>query len=128
MGRRNERILIMGLGGVGYYLAKRLSETEHAITVVESDMDQIQKAEGEIDARFIRGDAMSFECWKEAEAEKMDYLIAVTNSDAVNILSAQIAHRFGIERKIARVRSLELWDQAAPLRAEDLAIDLVIRP
>ena len=125
---KSENILILGLGGVGDFLAKRLSHEGHAITIVEQFPDAINRADGEIDARLIRGDAMSFECWLEADAKKMDYLIAVTDDDAVNIIGSLIADRLGIRQKIARVRSLALWEKEAPLRAEDVKIDLVIRP
>ena len=71
---------------------------------------------------------MSIECWRGVNAEKMDYLIAVTDNDAVNMMAAKIGDRFGIEHKIARVRSLELWDERAFIKPADLNIDLVIRP
>jgi trk system potassium uptake protein TrkA len=128
MAKPSENILLIGLGGVGYYLAKRLSHEGHAVTVIEPNREIIRQADGDVDVRLIHGDAMSFRCWKEADAEGMDYLIAVTNNDAVNIMSATIADRLGILRKIARVRSLELWDQGALLTPDDFAIDLVIRP
>jgi trk system potassium uptake protein TrkA len=54
----------------------------------------------------------------------MDCLIAVTDNDAVNMLAAMIADRFGIQRKIARVRSREFDSQSAVLSAKDLKIDL----
>jgi trk system potassium uptake protein TrkA len=126
--RQNENILILGLGGVGDYLAKRLSHEGHAITVVEQFPDAINRADGEVDARLIRGDAMSFDCWLDADARKMDYLIAVTDDDAVNIIGSLIADRLGIRQKIARVRSLGLWQKNAPLTADDVKIDFVIRP
>ena len=50
---------------------------------------------------------MSIECWREVGASKMDYLISVTDNDAVNMMACLIADRFGIPRKIARARSLE---------------------
>jgi trk system potassium uptake protein len=124
----DENILILGLGGVGFYLAKRLAHEGYAITVIEQDSKIIQQAEGSIDARILKGNAMSPDCWKEADVEKMDYLIAVTDNDAVNILSSIIADRFGIQRKIARVRSLELCTGTSVLNMEDLKIDLIIHP
>ena len=123
-----ENTLILGLGGVGYYLAKRLSHEGHSITAIESDRDRIQQADGELDARLVGGDVMSFAVWEEAGAREMDYLIAVTDNDAVNILATRIAHRCGIKRKIARVRSMEIWEEGALLSPRDLRIDLVIRP
>lgn len=123
-----ENILILGLGGVGLYLAKRLIHEEHAVTIIESDPKLIMQADGQIDARLITGNAMSISCWQEADAEKMDYLIAVTNNDAVNMMAAMIADRFGIKRKISRVRSLEFGNPDSLLTADDLKLDLLIHP
>jgi len=121
-------ILILGLGGVGYYLAKRLVHEGYAITAIESDGGMVRHADGSLDARLIRGNAMSIECWREVRAGKMDYLIAVTNNDAVNMMASLIADRFGIPRKIARVRSLEFGGEDSILNARDLKIDLFIHP
>ena len=121
-------ILILGLGGVGFYLAKRLAHEGYAITAIESDNGMIRQADGTLDARLIPGNAMSIECWREADAEKMDYLIAVTNNDAVNMMACLIADRFGIDRKIARVRSTEFGGKDSILNADDLKIDLIIHP
>ncbi len=126
--KTSQEILILGLGGVGRYLAKQLTDAGHAITVIESDPEAIRRAEGEIDARLILGDAMNNSCWLEARARGKDYLIAVSDDDAVNILAALLADRFGIKCKIARVRSRGLWTDGAVLTPEDLKIDLVIQP
>jgi trk system potassium uptake protein TrkA len=121
-------ILILGLGGIGYYLAKRLIHEGYAITTIESDGKLIRDADGILDARLMHGNAMSIECWREAGAAKMDYLIAVTDNDAVNMMACLIADRFGIPRKIARVRSLEWGGEDSLLNADDLKIDLIIHP
>ena len=125
---QSENILILGLGGVGFFLAKRLLHEGYAITAIETDNGLIRYIDGNIDVRLIKGNAMNISCWKEADAEKMDFLIAVTDNDAVNMLSSMIADRFGIQRKIARVRSLEFGNEDSILNAEDLKIDLLIHP
>ncbi len=130
-GKRNtssENILILGLGGTGLYLAKRLAHEGYAITAIESDNSLIRHADGNIDARLIHGNGMSIECLKEAGADKMDFLIAVTDNDAVNMLSSMIVDRFGIQCKIARVRSMEFGKKDSILNARDLKIDLFIHP
>lgn len=124
----SEKILILGLGGVGYYLAKRLAHEGYAVTAIERDSDLINHADGELDARLFQGDAMSIASWKEVEAEQIDCLIAVTDHDAVNMMAAMIADRFGIQRKVARVRSREFDSTSAVLSSKDLKIDLVIHP
>lgn len=124
----SDSILILGLGGVGLYLAKRLVHEGYAITVIESEERLIREADGNLDARLIHGNALSIECWRDANAENMDYLIAVTNNDAVNMMASIIADRFGIPRKIARVRSLEFGNEDSLLTKTDLKIDLIIHP
>ncbi len=121
-------ILILGLGGVGFYLAKRLVHEGYAITTIESEGKKIRHADGSLDARMIQGNALSIECWQETDAKKMDYLIAVTNNDAVNMMACLIADRFGIPRKIARVRSTDFGEEGSILTAQDLKIDLIIHP
>lgn len=128
--KRNQRdnILILGLGGVGYYLAKRLAHEEYAITVIEPDPKVLALADGQIDARLIKGSAMDIECWKEADAGKMRYLIAATDNDAVNMLASIIGDRFGISNKIARVRTRQFGKQDSILSSDDLKLNLLINP
>ncbi len=124
----SESILILGLGGIGLYLAKRLVHEGYAVTILESDSQLLNRADENLDARLITGSAMSIKCWEEAGAGDMDFMIAVTDNDAVNMLSALIANGFGIEQRIARVRSLEYGHKDSLLQAEDLKIDLFIHP
>jgi trk system potassium uptake protein TrkA len=125
---KSENILLLGLGGVGEYLARRLSQEGHLVTVIEADRAIVNRADASLDIRLIHGDATDFARWTEAEAAKMDYLIAVTDDDAVNVVAAMIGGRFGIRQKIARCRSMAIWNEDAPLTAKDIGIDLVIRP
>lgn len=126
--KRSENILVIGLGSMGTYLVRRLTHEGHHVTAIEGDAKILAEADATLDARLILGDAADFDCWRRIDAAKMDYMIAVTNDDALNILAAQIADRFGIRQKIARIRSVEVWAKNAPLTAADLKIDLVIRP
>lgn len=124
----SESVLILGLGGIGLYLAKRLVHEGFAVTVIEPNNELIRFADGKLDARLIPGSAMSIECWRQANAEQMDLLIAVTDNDAVNMLAAMIGDRFGITNKIARVRSRDFGGEDSILQADDLKIDLFIHP
>ena len=124
----SENILILGLGGVGTYLSKRLVHEGYAVTAIEPDSGLVRHADGYLDARLIQGSAMSMDCWREADAGNIDVLIAVTNNDAVNMMASMIADRFGIPLKIARVRSTDFDHPDSVLTAEDLKIDLVIHP
>lgn len=124
----SENILILGLGGVGTYLAKRLVHEGYAVTAIEPNSQLISYIDGHLDARLIQGSAMSIDCWREANAKNIDVLIAVTDNDAVNMLAAMIADRFGIPLKIARVRSTDFGGADSVINADDLKIDLIIHP
>jgi trk system potassium uptake protein TrkA len=104
---KQENILILGLGGMGFYLAKRLQHEGYSVTAIEPDSKLINYADANLDSRFINGSALSIERWREANAEEMDYMIAVTNKDALNMMGARIADRFGIPQKICRLRNQE---------------------
>ena len=123
-----EKILVLGLGGIGFYLAKRLVYEGYSVTAIEENTDIINYANDHLDARLITGSAMSIQCWQNADAANMDYLIAVTDNDAVNMVAAQIAEKFGIAKKIARVRSHEFGEEESFLTRDDLNIDLFIHP
>ena len=126
--RPSESILILGLGVIGLYLAKRLVHEGYEVTVIEPNSELISYADENFDARLITGSAMAINCWQEADAAAMDFLIAVTDNDAVNMVSAIIADRFNIEHKIARVRSLDFGHQNSVIKKEDLKIDMFIHP
>ena len=121
-------ILVIGLGGVGLHLTQRLVHDGYGVTVIESNSQLISSVNDKIDAKIIEGNAMELACWKRAKAETMDLLIAVTNEDAVNMIVSIIADRFGIPRKVARVRSPEYGYENSFLNKNDFKIDLVIHP
>ena len=62
--KTEENILILGLGGIGSYLAKRLVHEGYAFTVIEPDADLVRRADEHLDARLITGSAMSIMNWK----------------------------------------------------------------
>ncbi len=126
--KESKNFLILGLGGIGYHLATRLLDEDYSVTVIESDPDLVRHADDNLDARIINGSAMSIACWQEATADQMDYMIAVTDNDAVNMMTSMIANKFGIACKIARVRSLDFGHKDALLQRDDLKIDLFIHP
>ncbi len=128
MASKIENILILGVGGIGFYLAKRLTQEGYAVTAIESNTELINNANDTVDAKIIEGNAMQIGYWKQAQAAKMDLSIAVTDNDAVNMVSSFIADKFEIETKIARVRSMEYGESESFLKKEDFKIDLVIHP
>jgi len=100
------KIIILGAGQVGASLAENLVGENNDITVVDLSSDNLQELQDRFDLRVVQGSASSPITLAEAGAEDADMLIAVTNSDEVNMVACQIAFTlFNVPKKIARIRS-----------------------
>lgn len=117
------RIVVIGAGAVGSHLAERLSVEGQDVVVVESNPATAQDVQEQIDCLVIHGNGSSQEVLEQAGADRADLFIAVTSSDAVNVLSAHAAAKIGTPRRIARVEDPQLRAGAAAL-----GVDLLIDP
>jgi trk system potassium uptake protein TrkA len=123
------KIVIVGAGEVGFGVAATLSEEGHDVNVVERDEERAAKAENEMNVRVIHGNGARPQVLYDAGVRKgcdVDFLVACTDRDEVNILSCWVAKHAGVARVIARARGLEFTD--SPVWARDLGIDLMISP
>ena len=117
------RIVVIGAGAVGSHLADRLSHEGQDVIVIESDAARAEEVQAEIDCLVIHGNGASHETLVEAGVDRSDLVIAVSSSDAVNVLAAHAAGRLGSARRIARVEDPQLRDEALAL-----GVDLLIDP
>jgi trk system potassium uptake protein TrkA len=117
------RIVIVGAGAVGSFLAEKLSFEGQDVVVVESDPERAAAAQAEIDCLVINGNGASAETLKNAGLADSDLLIAVSSSDAVNVLACAAGTKVNIPRKVARVEDPQLKAEV-----EALGVDLVIDP
>ncbi len=117
------RIVIVGAGAVGSYLAEKLSYEGQDVVVIESDPERAAVAQSEIDCLVINGNGASAETLKRAGLDDADLLIAVSSSDAVNVLACAAGTKLDIPRKVARVEDPQLKAEV-----EALGVDLVIDP
>lgn len=100
------KIIILGAGQVGATLAENLASEANDITVVDTDRFRLRALQDRLDIRTIHGNASYPNILKQAGGIDADMLIAVTNSDEINMVACQISHAlFRTPTKIARVRS-----------------------
>ena len=102
---RGLRIIIVGCGKVGRTLVEQLSQEGHDITIIDKDAQRIQQLAGLYDIMGIPGNGASYSVLKEAGVETADLLIAVTESDELNLLCCTVARQVGDCAAIARVRT-----------------------
>ncbi|MDP7463725.1 MAG: NAD-binding protein, partial [SAR324 cluster bacterium] len=121
------RILIIGIGGVGLHLARRLDHEGYEVTVLESDVELLKNVSETFEFSVVHGNAMDLSSWEAAGASGMDLLITATNDDAVNMLACIVAERLGIKRRIARLRTMD-FDNLNSEESRSFHIDLVVHP
>ncbi|MDX1659230.1 MAG: Trk system potassium transporter TrkA [Nitriliruptorales bacterium] len=117
------RIVIVGAGAVGSYLADRLSTEGQDVVVIENDAARAAEIQENLDALVLTGNGASAITLREAGVEQADLVIAASNSDGVNALACHTAHGLGVDRTVARIEDPDL---RAGL--EDLGVDVVIDP
>ena len=100
------KIIILGSGHVGLSLASNLIDESHDITLVSDDSQALMEIAEKLDLRTVCGHGSFPEVLREAGAERADMLLAVTDSDEVNMVACQVAYSlFNVDKKIARIRS-----------------------
>ncbi len=123
------KIIILGAGEVGGNLAQNLTKEASDITVVDTDSDRLRELQDRFDIRTLRGLASHPDILRQAGAEDADMLIAVTNSDEVNMVACQVAHTvFNTPTKIARIRSRAYLTDGGIFRPKDMPVDYIVNP
>ena len=123
------RILILGGGAVGASVARRLIREKNEIVIVEDSEERCAQLEETLDAKIVQGNASSIRTLQRAGLDDADMLIAVTNSDATNLLGCLIAQAHpNVKIKLARLRTHEVDQWRSLCSGQLLNIDLVIHP
>lgn len=121
-------IIIVGCGKVGTTLVERLSKEGHDITIIDQNSAKIQEIANLYDVMGLVGNGASYSVQMEAGIEKADLIIAVTDSDELNLLCCTVAKQVGDDcAAIARVRTPDYSKEVGYLR-EKLGLTMVINP
>lgn len=123
-------IIILGAGQVGGTLAENLVREENDIMVIDTNAERLRDLQNRLDIGTLQGSGSYPDILRQAGAENADMLIAVTNSDEVNLVACQIAYQlFHTPTKIARVRANEYLAEKADLFGEGhFEVDVLISP
>ena len=123
-------IIICGTGLVGTSIVGHMA-VENNVTVVDSNAERVQRTTESYDVRGMIGVPSHPDTLGKAGAQDADMVIAVTESDEVNMIACQVAHSiYGTPLKIARIRARSylnpmVGDLYSP---ENLPIDHIISP
>ena len=123
------KIIILGAGQVGSSVAENLASEANDITVVDTDAKKLQDLQDRLDIGTTQGNASHPDVLAQAGAEDADMILAVTNSDEINMVACQVAYTlFHTPTKIARVRAVEYLNYPQLFAQEALPVDVLISP
>lgn len=99
-------ILIVGAGKVGYFLAKRLYQSKHTVSIVDKDRQICEEIAKDLEILVISGDGCDPKILEEAGIARADVVAAVTGDDEDNLVICQLAkEKFNIQRTVGRVNN-----------------------
>ncbi len=123
-------IIIIGAGQVGSTAAYHLARQEaNEVTIVDHNAAVLRELQDRLDVRTVVGHGSFPATLERAGAASADMIIALTNSDEVNMVACSVAHAlFHIGTRIARVRSAEYIATPDLFKPEAIPVDVRISP
>ncbi len=121
------KIIIVGCGKVGRTLVSRLCDEGHDITIIDKDKEVVADICETYDVLGIVGNGSSYKIQMEAGITQANLIIAVTDSDELNILCCTMAKKVGNCSTVARVRNPDYSEELHYLR-EKLGLSIILNP
>lgn len=123
------KIIIIGGGEIGFYLAERLTRENKDVVLIDNDFERVQRARQVFDVQVIHGEGSSPKVLHRAGIDGAEMVVAVTTSDEVNMIACLIAKtQSNVPVKVARIRNLEYIHDTNILDKDGLGIDCHINP
>ena len=119
-----EKVMILGGGNVGYYLAEKLSRSKISVTLIEQNRERAQELSEKLKSVvIIHGDGTDIHLLEEEMLHTMDAFIGATGYDEQNLLMALMAKQLGVQKTIAKI-SRENYTKVI----DRLGIDAALNP
>ncbi len=121
--------LIIGAGDVGKSLSAQLAAHGHNVVLVDTDSDVLNSEISSLDLKVVIGNGCSPEVLFNAGILEANYIIAVTDSDEVNIAACFVSRLVNPHpKRIARIRDLNLASKLISPELLGEYFDLVVNP
>ncbi len=120
------RIVIVGGGNIGLFLAQEIEEFDDDVSakLIEMDEERAKQVAAQLSHTVVvHGDVLDNEILEELNIANTDMMITVTNDDEVNVLAALLAKRMGCRRTVALVNTVHYQ----PL-ITSLGVDVAVSP
>lgn len=122
--RELKKVMLLGGGKIGHYLAERLEKFGVNTVIIEKDRARCEYLAGKLShTMIIHGDGTDIDLLEEEDLQAMDAFVGLTDLDEQNLLMALVAKESGVNRsvaKISRPNYIQIIDK--------LAIDVAFNP
>ena len=103
-----KKIMVIGAGRTGRFLAPLLVEKGKQVKIVDKDEERCRRMAAELqDATVLQGDGMDMNFLEEEGVHQADLIIAITDDDRLNLMTALVAKHLGARRSLVRLNHTE---------------------
>ena len=123
------KVVIVGAGEVGFHIASRLARENKEVVVIDCDPEALKRLSESIDVQTITGSGSSPAILEEAGIREAEIMLAVTDSDEVNLVACLMADTLSpTTKKLARLRGADFDRYHDTFKVNPPHIDTVINP
>jgi trk system potassium uptake protein TrkA len=123
------KIIIVGAGEVGFHIASHLALENKDVVVLDKNPDAIRRVSDNLDVQVVIGSGSSPVVLEEAGIQDAEIILAVTNSDEINLVACLVADIISPStKKLARIRNADFDNYHENLREAAPHIDTIINP
>ena len=121
------KVVIVGAGKLGMKVVEALLGGDHAVTIIDTNENWLQKVNSMYDVMTINANAKETRILRRINISSYDFLVACTGNDEANIVIAAFAKKLGCKKVIARVRDPEHMQQLTFIK-DAMDIDHIVNP
>lgn len=123
------KMIIIGAGEVGFHIAQRLEREDKSVVFIDQNTEALKNVADVLDVQIVQGDGSSPVVLRQAGIEDADILLAVTNSDQVNIIASLFGNKLSpTALTVARIRNEDYTRGHQDLIHGALGINALINP
>lgn len=122
------KILVVGCGKIGTAIISSLLHEGHEVVAIDNNPSVMSELNNLYDIMSVCGNGADCDTLSEAGVQNARLVVAVTDSDELNMLCCFLARRMGAHHTIARIRNPEYNDQSLSFMRTELHLSMPINP
>ena len=122
------KIVIVGCGKIGTAIIANLVDEGHNVVAVDSDPKVLENISNIYDVMSVCGSGTDCDTLNEAGVDHTELIVAVTDSDELNMLCCYLAGKMGAKHTIARIRKPEYNLKNLNFLKQQLDLSLSLNP